>query len=97
MTAVFTPRGKGRLPVIGGNDVRLAHQLPGKPADGHAHHCPFDKEARKITGWGLEQVCRAVGRVSRVWVRPALVEQGCTKSKRKSHLGGPDCTLMYTN
>ena len=43
MVAVFTPRGRGRLPVIGRFDVGLAHQLPGKPAEGHVPHHPFDK------------------------------------------------------
>ena len=44
MVAVFASRaegvgwGIGRLPVLGGIDVRLAHQLPGKPAEGHAPH-----------------------------------------------------------
>ena len=37
--AVFAPRGKGALPVIGGTDVRL----PGKLAEGHAPHHLFDK------------------------------------------------------
>ena len=41
--AVFAPRGGGRLPVMGGIDVRLAHQLPGKLAVGHASHHSFDK------------------------------------------------------
>ena len=43
MAAVFTPWGRGRLPVIGGVDVRLAHQLPRKLAEGHASHHLFDK------------------------------------------------------
>lgn len=33
--AVFTTWGRGRLPVTGGIDVRLAYRLPGKP-DGYA-------------------------------------------------------------
>ena len=35
--------GKGRLPVKGKIDVRLAHWLPGKPAEEHAPTGPFDK------------------------------------------------------
>ena len=34
MAAVFTEGKKGMLPVRGGSDVRLAHWLPGKPAEG---------------------------------------------------------------
>lgn len=26
-----------------GTDVRRAHESPEKPAEGHASHCPFDK------------------------------------------------------
>ena len=40
--------GKGRLPVIGGIDVRLAHQLPGKPAEGHTPHPNFDKNNHSL-------------------------------------------------
>ena len=43
MAAVFTPGGKGRLPVIGAIDIRLAHRLPREPAEGHSPHCFFDK------------------------------------------------------
>ena len=35
--------GDSGLPIIGGIDIRLAHWLPGKPAEEHASHCPFDK------------------------------------------------------
>ena len=35
--------GGGKLPVIGGTDVRLAHWLPGKPAEEHAPQHPFDR------------------------------------------------------
>ena len=45
MAAVFTPRGKGRLPVIGEVDIRLAGWLPGKLAEGHSPYCPFDKDS----------------------------------------------------
>ena len=43
MVGVFIPRGRRRLPVIGEIDVMLAHQLPGKLAEGHAPLCTFDK------------------------------------------------------
>ena len=34
----------GGLPVTGGINIRSAHWLPGKPAEGQAApHCPFDK------------------------------------------------------
>ena len=33
----FATHGKWRLPFIGGNDVRLAYHLPGKPASGGKH------------------------------------------------------------
>ena len=41
--AVIATRGRGRLLVVGGIDVRLAYWLPGKPAKGHVPHNPFDK------------------------------------------------------
>ena len=31
---VFATQGRGRLPVIDGTDIGLAHQLPGKPVAG---------------------------------------------------------------
>ena len=34
VAAIFANWGERRLPFIGGIDVRLAHQLPGKPAAG---------------------------------------------------------------
>ena len=44
MAAVFPlGLGVGRWPVIGRTDITLSHQLPGKPVEGHAAHCPFDK------------------------------------------------------
>ena len=44
MAAVFPlGLGLGRWPVIGRTDITLSHQLPGKPVEGHAAHCPFDK------------------------------------------------------
>ena len=35
--------GEGRLPVIGGTDVRLAHELLEKLEERHSSHHPFDK------------------------------------------------------
>ena len=34
MAAIFAPGERGRLPVIGGTNVRLAHQFLGKIAKG---------------------------------------------------------------
>ena len=59
----------------GGTDVRLAHWLPGKPAEEQAPHCPFDElvwwrcsdiNIRTIISWGLEQVCKKFSHVSRL-------------------------------
>ena len=64
-----------RLPVIEGIDVRLAHPLPGKQAEGHTAHHPFDKlswlrcsnlKIGTITSWGRGTVCRKVSYASRV-------------------------------
>jgi len=72
---VFAPRGRGRLPVIGGTDIRLAISYQGKPASEHVHNGPFDKvswwrcskpKLRMITGWGRGQGCGKVSHVSRV-------------------------------
>ena len=46
MVSVFAPGGKGMLPVregIKSGWLIVYHCLPGKPAGGHALHCPFDK------------------------------------------------------
>ena len=42
MVAVFAGV-RGALPVTGEIDVRLTHWLPGKPAEGHTRHHPYDK------------------------------------------------------
>ena len=64
---VFTSGKGGRVPVTEGTDVRSVCRLPGKPAEPHALHCPFNKSPRwsssdgKITtraSWGREPVCR---------------------------------------
>ena len=69
MAAVFVPGARARLPVIGGIEVRLAHQLPGKLAEGHAPHYPMNKlswrysdlKIRTITSWvGGKYVGRSV-------------------------------------
>lgn len=39
--AVFAPRWRGRLPIIGGINVRLAYQLLEKPAERHTHSPPL--------------------------------------------------------
>ena len=45
--AVFIPGEREvAVAVIGESDIRLAHQLPGKPREGQAHHPLFDKPSR---------------------------------------------------
>ena len=94
MAAAFTPRGRGRLPVIGGSGIWLAHWLTRKLAEGHSPYCPFGKlplwrcynlSIRTITSWGgSKYVGMWVGcRWSRHWS-----SRGCTKSKRTTILGG---------
>lgn len=63
MGAVFAPREKGTLSLNRENYLRLTHQFPGKPAEGHNLHSYLDK---KITSWGLGQVCWKVSHMSRV-------------------------------
>ena len=41
MAAIFVPGVRARLPVIGGIEVRLAHWLPGKLAEGHTPSVPL--------------------------------------------------------
>lgn len=45
MAAVCPRSRKGdyQLWLVVGIDVRRAHESPEKPAEGHASHCPFDK------------------------------------------------------
>ena len=40
-TAAVIAGGRGRLPVVGEIDVRLAHWLPGKSAEVYAPHSPL--------------------------------------------------------
>ena len=40
--AIFAPSGRGRIQVIWGTNLRLTQWLPGKLAEGHAPHHPFD-------------------------------------------------------
>ena len=65
VAAIFAVGGGwGRLPVIEGVEIRLAHQLPGKPAEGHTpltnHHSgdSSDLNIRTITSWDGGQVHR---------------------------------------
>ena len=76
MAAVFTPSRRGRLPVIGEIDVKLAFQLPRKATEGYAPNHTFDKrngefwsKARTSHSWDLGQVCRKVNHVNRVQVK----------------------------
>ena len=100
MAAVFTPGGRGRLPVIGGIDVRLTYWLPRKPAESQAPHHPLDK----LTWWrcsdlNLEQspakgrqVCWKVSHVSRVEVKQVLLGQGMCREQENSQFEQPDHT-----
>ena len=54
--------GVGRWPVVGRIDITLSHQLPGKPVEGHAPHCPFDKNNHSL-GSGASREVSPVGRV----------------------------------
>ena len=93
MAAVFDSEGRGRLLVIGGIDIRLACRLPGKPAESHAPHHPFEKLLGTIISWGQGQVCRKVRHVSRVLVKQALVQQEMYREQENSHLECPDHTV----
>ena len=56
MASVFATWGREKLPGTEGMDARLAHQLPGKPAEGQTplinHHSSSssDLRMRRITG-----------------------------------------------
>lgn len=54
--AVFPLWGKGKLPFIGGIEVRLANWLLGKLGE---RHTPYPL-ITTITSWDLGQVCRKV-------------------------------------
>ena len=58
MVAGFTPREKGRLPVIGGTDGLIGYQ--GNQQRGTPLMAPL---IRTITFWDLGQVCRKVSPV----------------------------------
>ena len=55
---------EGRLLVTEGVNIRLAHQLPGKPADRHTSLIHYHSrnssgvKIRTITSWSLGQVCK---------------------------------------
>ena len=65
-----------RWPVTGGNDVRSTHQLPWKPAEGHAPYRPFDELLGTIISWAWGKF---VGR-SVLWI-------GCRWSRHWSSRG----------
>ena len=71
VAAAFVPGVRGRSPVRGVIDIRLAHQLLGELTEGHTPHRPFDKNNHQL---GKGQARRKVSQVSRV--KQALVEQG---------------------
>ena len=94
--ASLAPKGRGRLPVIGGIDGRLAHRLPGKQTEGPAPHCSFDKlswwrcsdlKIRTTTSWGLGHVGRSVMCVGRRWNSTG---QAGDIQRAREHLGWPD-------
>ena len=70
-------------------DIRWAHQLPGKPVEGHTPHHPL---WQAVISWGLGQVCRKVSHVHKMWVKQALVGQGMYREQENSHLEWPDHT-----
>ena len=51
------------MPLIGGIDLRLAYQFPGKLSQGHVLHCP---SIRAISDWDLRQVFKKFRLVCRV-------------------------------
>ena len=84
MTADRT-RGQASLPVGEGRHrgtLTKTHQLPGKRAEGQPPTTPL---IRTITSGGLGQGCRRGHRVSRVWVKAALVGYGMDGQQEKSH------------
>ena len=103
--AVFAPRGRGRLAVIGGIEVRWAHWLPGKIAEGTPLTSPlisyqvetFRCTVRTIISWGLGQVFRKGSRwVPCRWSRQSLC-RGCRESKRTAILSGPTIQVQSRN
>ena len=67
------PGGRGKLSVMWGTDIRLAHWLPGKLAEGYGPHHLFgklswwrrsDPKIRANTSWSRSQVCRELCKVS---------------------------------
>ena len=52
---------------------------------------------RTITNWGLEQVCREVSPVGRLWMKQALVGQEMYREQDNSHLERPDHTFHTLN
>ena len=88
MVAVFARgRGERRVTSYRGNDGRWAHYLPGKPAEEHAPHRPFDKKNHQ-QGWG-KYTGRSFSCVGRSWSRHWL-------GWRCSCLEWPDHTLVLS-
>ena len=94
--------GGGRLPVMGGTDIILAHQLPEKPAEGHAPHHPFDKhseelwsEARIAIRWDKGKCVERSVKWMECRLRRCWLGRGCTESKRTAILGGLTLRIEY--
>ena len=82
--AAFAPGGgKEEVTSYRGIVIRWAHQLPGKPAEGHAPHSPADKNNHQL-GSGVS-TWEGQSR-EWVWVKQALVGQGTCRGQEESHL-----------
>ena len=84
-------QGQREVTSYGGIDFRLAHQLPGKPAEGHAplsrvESSDLKLEQSLVGAWG-KYVGRSVMRVGCRLVRD-WSSRGCTENKRTAILGG---------
>ena len=96
-SSLCPPGGRGRLPVIGGIDIRLVHLLPGKLAEGHAPPHPFDKlsgrrcsdlKIRTVTSWDRGKYAgRSIRWVGCRWSRPWSSGE-CSESRTTAILGG---------
>ena len=79
----FCSREQGLVISYRGHWTRWAHRLPGKPAEGQAPHCPFNKNYHEV-GLGQES---SEGR-SGEWMdgRQALVEPRRDREQEDHHL-----------
>ena len=75
----YAPPERGRVWVTAETDIRLAHQLPWKPAEGRVPHLPFDKLSGGDVG-------------PKDQMKQALSKQGMYREQDNSHFGWPDDT-----